>query len=599
MDAKKSSQQPRDSQPQLTVDEAYTQALDHFNGQRYTETDRLCTSIIKSVPNHIYAINLLGLTAQKVNRHDIAIELFQKALNIDNSLAWLYYNLGTSLYPLGRIDDVVKALKKAIEIQPVYSEAYSSLGNALTELGMLDEAVVNLHKAISIQPDFAQAHYNLGNALKEQGKLDAGVTCYQKAIAIQPDFADVHCNLGNTFLAQGKLDPAVASYQKVIEIQPDFAQAHSNLGNALQEQGKLEEAVISYQNAIAIQPIYAEAYSNLGNTLQMQGELEKAITSYQKAIAIQPDIAEAHYNLGIILLSMGDFENGWQNYEWRFKVKLYDSYYKHLPQWDGSSLEGKTILLCREQGFGDNIQFVRYAGLLKNMGATVVVVCQQPLKSIFKTVAGIDKLLTENDTIPYCDCYIHMLSLPFLFGTTLDNIPNNVPYLYPDKTQRREILKKTSVIEAFKVGIVWRGNSSHKNDENRSINPNKLAEILDIDSCIFINLQKDSTEDELAAFVGRKNFIDFSHTLTDFSDTATIISKLDLIISVDTSIAHLSGALGVATWIMLPFSPDWRWLRGRDDTPWYPSVSLFRQSTPKGWDKVIKMIKEELTRKTN
>jgi tetratricopeptide (TPR) repeat protein len=241
-------------QSQLTIDEAYRQALDLFFAENYTEADQLCTAILQAVPSHVYARNLLGLIAQKYNRHDLAVEQFQKAIKIDNSIALLYYNLGTSLYPLGYLDEVVKAQQKAIKIQPDYAEAYSSLGNALSELGILEEAVENCQKAISINPDYADAHYNLGNALKEQEKLKEAVASYQRAISIKPDYVDACSNLGVTLQEQGKLEEAVVNYQKAISINPDYANAYSNLGNVFQEQEKLEEAVASYQKAISINP---------------------------------------------------------------------------------------------------------------------------------------------------------------------------------------------------------------------------------------------------------------------------------------------------------------------------------------------------------
>ncbi|MBF0193377.1 MAG: tetratricopeptide repeat protein [Magnetococcales bacterium] len=290
-------QSSNNNQPLITVDEAYKQAITHFESKRYTEADQICTAIIQVAPKYTKAINLLGVIAQKLNRHDIAIDLFHKAINIDNSIALFYYNLGTSLYPLGQRDGVVKAQQRAIEIQPNYSEAYNSLGNVQTELGMLEEAIVNLQKSISLQPEYAEAHCNLGNALKEQGQLDAAITSYQKAIEIKPEFAAAHSNLGIALTKQGLLDAAITSYQKAIEIKPGFADAHCNLGNALKEQGQLDAAITSYQKAIEIKPEFAEAHYNLGNTLTEHGRLDAAITSYQKTIEIKPDCVVAHNNL--------------------------------------------------------------------------------------------------------------------------------------------------------------------------------------------------------------------------------------------------------------------------------------------------------------
>jgi tetratricopeptide (TPR) repeat protein len=358
--------------PQLTVDEAYTQAIDHFNAERYKEADKLCTAIIQAFPNHLDALNLLGVTAQKVNRHELAVEQFQRAVNINNNSALLYYNMGISLYRLGRreeavqilqtalekdpgnsqisdylngvldntlqntgvvsvqidaqealqrgisfhqtgqLDEAIQWYRKVLDIQPKNISAFCNIGVALQSQGKLSEAIVSYKKAISIKPDYASAYSNLGYALQEHGKLDEAVTSFQKAISIKPDYAEAYYNLGNSLKEQGKLEEAVSSYQKAISIKPDYAEAYSNLGYTLQEQGKLEEAVTSYQKAISIKPDYAEAYYNLGNTLQEQGKLEEAVSSYQKAISIKPDYAEAYSHLGNALQEQGKLEEAIQ-----------------------------------------------------------------------------------------------------------------------------------------------------------------------------------------------------------------------------------------------------------------------------------------------
>ena len=310
---------PQTAQPRLTVAAAYSQAIDNFNAARYTEADKLCTAITQAVPNHIDAINLLGIIAQKLNRHDLAVEQFQRAIEIDSNRALLYFNLGTSLYPLGRREEAIKSLRIALKKEPGNSQIADYLnvvlqtgvnsaqhnaeetlqrGISFHQSGQMEEAIRWYRKTLAIQPEDPAALSNIGSALHSTGKLDEAAACYQKAIAIKPDFAEAYSNLGNTFKEQGKLDEAVTNYQKAISIKPDYTEAHSNLGNALQEQGKLDEAVTSCQKAISINPDYAEAYSNLGNALQRQKKLDEAVASYQKAISIKPDYAAAHSNLG-------------------------------------------------------------------------------------------------------------------------------------------------------------------------------------------------------------------------------------------------------------------------------------------------------------
>ncbi|MBF0194732.1 MAG: tetratricopeptide repeat protein [Magnetococcales bacterium] len=681
---------------QLTVEEAYLQAIEHFNRGCYAEADKLCTAIIQVAPNHIDAINALGAIAQKVNCNDLAVEQFQKAINIDNSSATLYYNLGVALYSLGRVEEVATAQKKAISIKPDYAEAYSSLGNALKELGEFDEAVLCLQKALSIKPDYADAyynlgnslkeqgkldkaianlkkaitiqpdyikaynkignikkkqgkldeavdsyqkaitinpnfadaynnlsvvlidqgkwdkavancrkvislnpdiaitHFNLGNALKEQGKLDEAIASYNKAISIKPDFKKAYLNIGNTLKEQGKFDEAIARYKKIISITPDYAIAHSNIGIILQEQGKVDEAVARYKKAISIKPDYAEAHSNFGNTLQEQGKLDEAIARYKKAISIKPDLAEAHNNLGVSLLLSGDFENGWVEYEWWRKCKDNIPISLSKPLWDGTSLEGKTILLHCDQGLGDNLQFVRYTELIKKKGATVALLCPQPLQAIFKTVNSIDCLITNSSLIPPHDYQASLLSLPMIFRTTLESIPNKVPYLHTDQKLVDKYANLMANLEGFKVGIVWSGNPKFKNNKNRSIGADFMAKLLDVQGCIFISLQKEAKDDELKIFSKRSNFLDLSDHLEDFAETAAVMANLDLVISSDTSVIHLAGAIGKPAWALLMFNPDWRWLLKKDDSPWYPTLRLFRQPAPRKWKIVIEGVVNKL-----
>ena len=320
---------PQTAQPRLTVAAAYSQAIDNFNAARYTEADKLCTAITQAVPNHIDAINLLGIIAQKLNRHDLAVEQFQRAIEIDSNRALLYFNLGTSLYPLGRREEAIKSLRIALKKEPGNSQIADYLnvvlqtgvnsaqhnaeetlqrGISFHQSGQMEEAIRWYRKTLAIQPEDPAALTNIGAALHSTGKLDEAAACHQKAIAIKPDFAEAYSNLGNTFKEQGKLDEAVTNYQKAISIKPDYAEAYSNLGVTLQKQVKLGEAVTSCQKAISIKPEYAEAYYNFGNILQNQRRLEEAVTNYQKAISIKPDYAEAYSNLGNVLQEQGKLE---------------------------------------------------------------------------------------------------------------------------------------------------------------------------------------------------------------------------------------------------------------------------------------------------
>jgi tetratricopeptide (TPR) repeat protein len=402
-------------QSPLTVDEAYKNALDHFNALRYTEADQLCTAIIQVAPNHILSLNLLGIIAQKSNRHDLAIKLFQRAINIDNSPAILYYNLGMSLKPLGRRKEAIEVLQTAMEKEPGNDQIARDLNDIINiskpnegigntqdkaqetlqkatfyhQSGQLDEAIKWYKKTLEIQPENTTVLSNIGAALQTIGKLDEAVSSYQKAIAIKPSFADAYFNLGLALQKQDKLDEAVINHQKAIAIKPGFSEAHSSLGFALQAQGKLDEAVVSYQKAIAIKPDFAEAYSNLGFALKNQGKLDKAITCYQKAIAFKPDYANAHHNLSHIQLLNGDFHNGWNNYSWRWKIDQIDQndskiFLRHKNAlWEGEPLNNIRILVWSEQWVGESILFASIVADLIEQGADIVIECDKRLVPLF------------------------------------------------------------------------------------------------------------------------------------------------------------------------------------------------------------------------
>ena len=627
---------------QLTIDEAYSQAVDHFDGNRYQEADQLCTAILQTAPNHINSLMLLGVIAQRVDRHDLAAIFFQKSLDIDDGKALHHYNLATALYTLGRKEEASKSIdnalkiepdniqiqqfstkittdyadehynlgvtlhsqgkieqaipnyQKAIAIQADHGEADQNLVAALLELGRAEAAVASLEQAVAIQPDNALAHNNLGVIFATLNRYSDAIASYQNAIALQADYAQAHYNLGSVFDKQGNFAAAIASYNRAITLKPDYAQAHNNIGNSLKSQNRLDAAIASYQAAIAIDPDFVEAHCNLGVALHKQGNLTAAIASGQKAIAINPDYAQAHHNLGLSLLLLGDMEAGLREYEYRWQCPGHASYNYQRPQWLDSRLDGETILIHQEQGFGDNIQFIRYVELLKQKGAQVAFICPEPLLTIFQTVKGIDHLLAKSDSIPHWDCHIPLLSLPLLFGTTMATIPAKTPYLYCDPVRVAKFRKHLANLKGFKVGIAWRGNPDFIDDKNRSVGPTALAKLLDIEQCSFISLQKEPEDGDLQEFAGRKNFYDISSHLKDFADTAAVMANLDLVISSDTSIVHLAGALALPVWVLLMHVPDWRWLLNRADNPWYPKMRLFRQPSPNSWQPVVAAVEKNL-----
>ena len=426
-----------------------------------------------------------------------------------------------------------------------------------------------------------------------EGNLDYAKYVYQHVLGIDPQNADALHLLGVSVYQSEQYDIAINLITQAIQIDSTKPLFFTNLGNAFQKQGKSEKSVQAYQKAIQIQPGYAEAYFNLGNSLREQGKLKESTQALQKAIQIQPDYADAHFNLAMLLLLQGQFVEGWEKYEWRWdsSLKSQKRNFKR-PLWDGTSLSSKSILIYAEQGFGDSIQFARYIDLFPDT-ATIIVACQPALKSLLKSIECIDTLVTKGEDIPNFDFHAPIVSLPHIFGTVLETIPAKIPYLYPDKNPDFSFLSDDE--RDLKVGIAWAGSPTHINDRNRSISLNNFKCLLDIKGCEFFSLQVGEHHRDIKQCGYSRIIKDLGKQFTNFHHTASVILQLDLVISVDTAVAHLAGALGKPVWTLLPFIPDWRWMLNRSDSPWYPSMTLFRQRKRGDWHSVFQEIRLTLT----
>jgi tetratricopeptide (TPR) repeat protein len=400
----------------------------------------------------------------------------------------------------------------------------------------------------------------------------------------------------------GRLAEAIADYERIIELRPDLVAAYNNLGVLHKEYGEIEAAIANYQKAIALKPDFAEAYNNLGHALNDRGDLTAAIASYQKAIAISPNYANIHKDLGMCLLLAGEIEWGFMQYEWRWQSDVFKLANPippfTQPLWDGSNLAGKTILLYPEQGFGDQIQFIRYASLVQQRGGRVIFPSCSPLARLFATVFGIDTLLSPGDTIPPFDVYLPLMSLPRVFGTTLASIPTGIPYLFGNRLEGGKAESHELNDDCLKVGLVWACNRRNETAQKRSCPLGMLQELLDIPNVKFYSLQKDTTVEDMTFLLdSSQRIVDLSDRLGDFADTAALIDQLDLMITIDTAVAHLAGAMGKSVWVLLPFAPDWRWMLSREDSPWYPTMRLFRQQKHGDWEGAIASLSNALRQK--
>ena len=535
----------------------------------------------------------LGNVLRDHGRREEAEEAYRTAIRLKPEYVEAHSNLGITLKELGRPEQAVQAFTTAIRLDPGCAEAHSNLGIALKELGRPEQAVRAFTTAIRLKPGCAEAHSNLGNALQGLGRLEQAEKAYRSAISLKPDFAEAHSNLGVTLKDLGRPEQAALAFTTAIGIKPDYAEAHSNLGNALQHLGRLEEAEASYRRGLEIKPHFAMAHSNLGTALGDLGRFDEAEASYRRALEIEPDFHDARLHHAHLLLSTGRFREAWPQYECRYAPNMKSPVEKpDLPcrQWGGESLAGKSLLLWPDQGFGDLIQFVRYCPLIKGLGASrLTIVCPSPLRALFETVEGVDAVVTDRAALTEHDYWSFYLSVPLHFRTTVDTIPSAIPYLHPLPT-RLEFWQGRLPTGGLRVGLAWQGNPEHVNDHNRSLpHLSLLAPLWSVPGVSFLSLQRGRGEEQARHSPPDRPILDFGEDLRDFSDTAAIVAQLDLVVCVDTAVAHLAGALGKPCWVLLPASGcDWRWLSARDDSPWYPGVlRLFRQTRRGGWKRTI------------
>jgi tetratricopeptide (TPR) repeat protein len=550
-----------------------------------------------------------GNVLRELGQLDAALASYDRAIAIKTDYAEAHYNRGLVFQELKRFDSALASYDRAIVIKSNYAEAHYNRGLALQALKQHESALNSYDCAIAIKPDSADAYSNRGIALRELKQLEAALASHDRAIALNPDCAEAYCNRGVVLKDRRQFDAALANYDRAIAIKPGYAEAHTNRGVVLKELGRFEAALASHHQAIAIKPDCAEAYSNRGVLLYELKQVDAALASYNQAIAIKADYARAYENRAYAFLLSGNLENGWSDYEWRSKnddgasgVKL-----GHFaePLWLGKeSIAGKTILLHGEQGLGDRIQFCRYAKLVAALGATVILEAERQLKDLFARVDGVTRVVERGAALPHFDYQCPLLSLPLAFKTTLSTIPAEVPYLWSDPEKIRYWGEMLGDKTKLRVGLVWSGGFRPDQPDLTSVNGRRnipLAKLAPLNhpDIEFFSLQKGQpAESELAGLVAGNwdgpPLVDFTGHLHDFSDTAALMEQLDLVISVDTSTAHLAGALGKPVWILNRFDTCWRWLLDRTDSPWYPTVSLYRQQTAGDWDGVVERVSEDL-----
>ena len=581
----------------------------------------------------------LGLALSHLGRHEEAVVEYRKALDQEQNYPEAWNNLGISLEALRRSDEAEAAYRKAIAARPNYAEAMGNLGNTLRALGRTEEAIAAYRESLARNPAAQRAP--LGNALRKAGRLDEAEAAFRedvarnpdspealnnlaaalgendrareaaellpRATALRPDYPEAHANLGQVLQQLGRMEEAVAACERALELRPNYPEALTNLGNALRALNRLPEAERALRRALALRPTDVGCYNNLAIALQAQDRPMEALAVLDLAVALDPDDPETHHHRAMLLLREGRLIEGWEDYESRFRIKQSGDAYKQFADaapWRGQPVDGRTILLVPEQGLGDTIQFARYASLLSERGAFVVMGVQRPLAQLLRSVPGVSRCVAVGEPLPTYDVHCPLLSLPRALGTTLETVPAVVPYVFsePDAAARWSERLRTDVA-GFRVGLVWAGNPKHLGDRQRSIPVKAFAPLWRVPGVRWFSVQAGERATDLAEIpigdLPPGGIDDLAPELTDFAETAAALTNLDLVISVDTSVAHAAGALGRPVWTLLARVPDWRWLRTGASSPWYPTMTLFRQDDRRDWETVLSEVEQRLREACN
>lgn len=605
--------------------EQFQRALAHFQQGKSAEALTLCSEILLIAPNHGDALHLSGMVHAQSGNLALAAPLLKKTLGVDPDNAAAHANYGNVLSSMQRFDEAIVCYDRAIALLPSVGDFHAFRGNALRKAGRFEESVIAYDQAIALNPGEAETHCNRAIALKELRRYDLAVAGYDAALRLSPASVSANANRGVALAAMSRHEAAISSLQRARELAPQIPFVHLQMGISLHAIGQFDAAIESYQAALALNASNADAHHNLGISLLQLRQHESALQSFERAIAIHGQLADAHVNRGLVLaemdkhlearasyeqaitinpalriahrnlshlyLQLGEYDKGWEKLEWRLVSNDNKPNQRLLPQplWLGRELiAGKTILLHSEQGLGDTLQFSRYARHVSALGARVILEVQQPLLNLLAGLDGVMEVISQGTTPPAFDFHCPLMSLPLALKNSIGSAPATCTPIQADSAKVEEWQARLGNKTRPRIGFAWRGNPQHKNDRNRSIPLADFTNLLSSDF-EFICLQKEMTDVE-RRMMTCPDILLAGEYLRDFSDTAALCEALDLIITVDTSVAHLAGSMGKPVWILLPFNPDWRWMLERTDTPWYPSARLYRSDRHLGWTDVIEKV---------
>lgn len=575
------------------VQALYNYGLVLLQQKRAPEAHTVLQRLSELQPDLPEAQFLLGNTLVELHQQETAAVCFQKAVALNPLYYDAWFNLGVVSESLRRYPEAIMALQHVLASIPDHTLTLFHLGLIYHAQGLNSLAIEAYRSITRITQDDPSSCSNLGILLRDEGYADEAIYWLNRACILQPSDPCTFNNLGLAFHEARQFDKAIASFRKAIDLRPDYAEAFSNIGRIMLDTGQFDEAIIHCQQAATLSPQLHEAWYNLGKCYGEIGDTTRSIAMYRNALAIKPDLAEAHWNMSHALLLTGLYEEGFQEYLWRWRRKSAAMPDIPKPEWRGEQIPNQTLLIHAEQGMGDAIQFARYLPLAKERVGKIYLTCDPSLNQLFQSLNGVDAILnnTKLDTLFHAiDYHVPLLNLPTLFKTTEKTIPARTPYLHPDrKNIKRYAPLFTGNETVINVGIAWKGNPEHKNDANRSCRLADFEPLFALPGVNFFSLQKHRCAED-GAFHG----VDLAPHLQTFADTAALTTLLDLIITVDTSIAHLAGALGQRVWVLLPLVPDWRWGTSGNNTPWYPTMTLFRQQQRGDWHSPFVEVRDAL-----
>ncbi|WP_449235879.1 tetratricopeptide repeat protein [Azospirillum doebereinerae] len=586
----------------VTLQDALTLAVRMQADGQLDQAAALHERILAAAPEHADAWHLSGLVAWHRHGPAAGARRIESALALHPGFAEAMVNLAGVQRDLGHPDRAAATLCRASRLKPALAEAYAALAALLFASNRRAEAVAVWRRGLLVRPDQAGLGNALGNALQEMGD-PAAETAYRAALAADPALASAWANRGAAARRRGRPEEARSHQRRSLRCDPAFPAGQDGLGLSLLRLDRPTEAAAAHRRAIALQPGFAGAHANLGNAWLALNRADAAVAAYRRAVTLAPALPDPHRNLGIALLLKGELEEGWPEYEWRLRCADSQATPLPRPQWTGEALDGRTILLHSEQGLGDALHFARYVPLVAGRGGRVVLCAPPALERLLAPLPGVERFVPAGTPLSLAGIDLHapLLSLPHAFGTTLAGIPARVPYLAPPPSLAAAWARRlddalgprggAAGAGGLRVGIAWAGSPGHGNDRNRSLPLDAILQLAGIPGIRLVSVQKGPAAGQLAdraaAGGAAADVVNLDPEIGDFADTATILANLDLVVCVDTSVAHLAGALGRPAWVLLPFAPDWRWMLHRTDNPWYPTLRLFRQAVPGDWGPVL------------